>query len=179
MIDNILSKKENFNNYDNKLIDLMDGCVENDLKMQDKLNFQTATNIPLSPNYYKNHIGHIYTTDNHKLDNGNIGNVKNNGNRLTKNKLLYDGIWESKINIDTPFETQEWNLTNGNIIDGYYYSNKLLEINKPFPTNFIDNTTLTHSDEKYYMYFNDEKNDKFDIEIECFPSVFSAGIINK
>jgi prophage antirepressor-like protein len=29
---------------------------------------------------------------------------------------------------------------------------------------------------KYYTYYNDENNDKYDTEIQCFPSVFNPNI---
>ncbi len=64
MVDNVLSKnnKENFSNI-NDLVNPVDECQKTDMEMQKVLNFQTATNIPLSPNNYKNYIGSIYIDD--------------------------------------------------------------------------------------------------------------------
>ena len=60
-------------------------------------------------------------------------------------------------------------------IDSQY---KLIEINKPFPENYIDNTAIYQNKNggKYYTYYNDEVNDKYDTEIQCFPSVFNPNI---
>jgi len=175
MIDNILSKSEKFQNMndDNLIINPIDDCKKIDQEAEKKLNFQTATNIPLSPNYYKNYIGSIYMNDNIKPNN----ELKDGMYCLKKSKLLYDGIWDPKINKESPYEYETWNLTNGNLSDDYYCSDKLIEINKPFPENYIDKTaTPCIEGEKYYTYFNDTQNDKYDIEIQCFPEIFNKGI---
>lgn len=179
MINNILSTKENFQNIetfegiDNIIVNPIDDCRKIDQLSQDHLNFQTATNIPLSPNNYKNYIGSIY-----------MNNESNNKNELIKgkyclkkSKLLYDGIWDPTIHKESPYEYESWKLTNGNLSDGYYCSNKLLEVNKPFPENYIDKSaTPPIVGGEYYTYFNDTQNDIYDTEIQCFPSVFNAGI---
>ena len=68
-------------------------------------------------------------------------------------------------------------MTDGNVTDGYYCSNKLVEVNKPFPKNYIDKSaTPPIVNGQYYTYFNDTQNDIFDAEITCFPSIFNAGI---
>jgi hypothetical protein len=175
MIDNILSKSENFQNIndDNLIINPIDDCKKIDQESEKNLNFQTATNIPLSPNYYKNYIGSIYMNDNIKPKN----ELKDGMYCLKKSKLLYDGIWDPKINKESPYEYETWNLTNGNLSDDYYCSDKLIEVNKPFPENYIDKTaTPCIEGGKYYTYFNDTQNDKYDIEIQCFPEIFNKGI---
>lgn len=96
---------------------------------------------------------------------------------LKKSKLLYDGIWEPTIHKEAPYEYESWKITNGNISDGYYCSDKLMEVNKPFPEKYIDKSaTPPIVGGEYYTYFNDTQNDIFDTEIQCFPSVFNAGI---
>jgi len=170
MIDNILDKNniEKFNNINDNIINPIDECKKLDIECQTKLNFQTSTNIPLSPNNYKNYIGdvHIYKDNKDNKDN------KNGLYCLNKNKLLYDGIWESKININSPYEYETWNLTNGNVPYDYYCSDKLIEVNKPFPTNFIDKSAISiNNDSDYYMYFNDTQNDVLDKEIQCFDQI--------
>ena len=178
MIDNVLSKNkvENFSNLDELIVRPEDECKKIDALSQNTLNFQTGTNIPLSSNYYKNFVGSIYIDDD--LKNKNSYNPLGKGKYcLKKNKLLYDGIWDSDIKNDSPYEIQEWKLTNGDLTDGYYCSNKLLEINKPIPDNFIDKSaTPPPTPTDYYVYFNDTIDDVFDKELICFPSVFNAGM---
>ena len=176
MIDNVLSNSdgEHFSNMEEIIIRPEDECKKIDELSQNTLNFQTGTNIPLSPNYYKNFIGSVYIDD----DDKNPYNPFNKGKHcLKKNKLLYDGIWDSDIKNNSPYETQEWKLTNGNLTNGYYCSNKLLEVNKPMPKNFIDKSaTPPPIPTNYYVYFNDTVDDVFDKELICFPSVFNDGI---
>jgi hypothetical protein len=96
---------------------------------------------------------------------------------MSKPKLLYDGIWDPITNVNTPFEEQKWELTNGNLSGGYYCSDKLIQLNKDIPKNYIDKTaTPPIVGGEYYTYFNDISDDIFDTEISCFPSVFNAGI---
>lgn len=173
MIDNILNKNniEKFNNINDGIINPIDECIKLDIECQNKLNFQTATNIPLSPNNYKNYIGDVHIHTDNKTVNNNNDN-KNGLYCLNKNKLLYDGIWESKININTPYEHETWKLTKGDVPYDYYCSDKLIEVNKPFPTNFIDKSAVSiNNDSDYYMYFNDTQNDVFDKEIQCFDQI--------
>ena len=87
MINNVLSK-ENFENFDNNeksynniIVNPIDDCRKIDQLSQDNLNFQTATNIPLSPNNYKNYIGSIYMNDD--------DNYVENKSELHKGKYLY------------------------------------------------------------------------------------------
>jgi len=175
MIDNILVKTENFDNIDNKdnsIINPIDECKKLDERNYNNLNFQTATNIPLSPNYYKNYIGNIYMVDTKPVNELTKGKYC-----LNKGKLLYDGIWDPIINKEAPYEYETWALTNGNLTDGYYCSDKLIEVNKPFPKDYKDcSATPPITDSSYYTYFNDTQDDVFDAEISCFPSVFNAGI---
>lgn len=174
MVDNALSKKENFENYneiDN--INSMDECKKMDEITEATLNFQTATNIPLSPYYYKNYVGSIYMDDKEKK----VNQLKDGKYCLKKSKLLYDGIWDTNIENDSPYQYESWKLTDGDLTDGYYCSNKLIEVNKPMPKNFIDkSSTPPPIPTNYYTYFNDTVDDVFDAEIQCFPSVFNAGI---
>ena len=96
---------------------------------------------------------------------------------LKKSKLLYDGIWDPIINKNNDFEQESWNLTNGDLYDGYYCSDKLIQVNKPLPKNYIDKSaTPPIKDGDYYTYFNDPIDDKYDIELSCFPEVFNKGI---
>ena len=176
MVDNVLTSKEGFinsNDANDLIINPVDNCSKIDNDANNQLNFQTATNIPLSPNYYKNYIGKTY------IDNQQDYSIENPNAKycLKKSKLLYDGIWDSNINVDNNYEIETWNLTNGNLSDGYYCSNKLIETNKPFPVDYVDmSATPPITSGNYYTYFNDTKNDIFDTEIQCFPSVFNAGI---
>jgi hypothetical protein len=177
MIEKVISNHENFDNFKNSLrendiINPLDECKKIDKLSQDNLNFQTATNIPLSPYTYKNYIGSIYmdeTKNKNELTKGKYC--------LKKSKLLYDGIWEPTIHKEPPYEYESWKITNGNISDGYYCSDKLMEVNKPFPEKYIDKSAIPPIvGGEYYTYFNDTQDDVFDTEIQCFPSVFNAGI---
>ena len=175
MVDNVLSKSEKFQNMnnDNLVINPLDECKKIDLESEKNLNFQTATNIPLSPNYYKNYIGSIYMNDDIKT----VNELKDGMYFLKKSKLLYDGIWNPVINKESPYEYESWQLTNGNLSDDYYCSDKLLEINKPFPENYIDKSATPDIEGgNYYTYFNDTQDDIFDTEIQCFPQIFNKGI---
>jgi hypothetical protein len=180
MIDNVLSKSEHFKNYkmedDDIIINPIDNCKKIDLESEKNLNFQTATNIPLSPYYYKNYIGSIYMND---LDQSKDLNYSNKDGIycLKKGKLLYDGIWDPDIHNESPYEYESWKLTDGNLSDDYYCSDKLIEINKPFPEDYIDkSSTPSIPGGEYYTYFNDTRDDIFDTEIQCFPEIFNAGI---
>ena len=181
MVDNVLAgKKEKFTNFKelNQVEDIsinpIDACKQIDNVSLENLNFQTATNIPLSPYYYKNYVGEIYINNESK---NNITSPNDDTYCLKKSKLLYDGIWDPSIKNNDGYEYENWNLTNGNLTDGYYCSNKLIEVNKPFPKNYVDKSaTPPIVGGEYYTYFNDTQDDVFDTEIQCFPSVFNAGI---
>ena len=175
MVDNVLSKSEKFQNMndDNFIINPIDDCKKIDQESEKKLNFQTATNIPLSPNNYKNYIGSIYMNDDIKQKN----DLKDGRYCLKKSKLLYDGIWDPIINKESPYEYETWNLTNGNLSDDYYCSDKLIEVNKPLPKNYIDKSATPDIEGgNYYSYFNDTQDDIFDTEIVCFPEIFNQGM---
>jgi len=175
IIDNVLSvdSLETFSNENFLNVKPVDHCTKIDEITENTLNFQTATNIPLSPNHYKNYIGVQYIDDNQK----DINPFKNGSFCLKKSKLLYDGIWNPEIINESPYEYEKWNLTNGNLSDDYYCSDKLIEINKPMPKNYIDKSAVyQRNGNKYYTYFNDTVNDIYDTEISCFPSVFNTGI---
>ena len=172
MLDKFIDN-EHFKNIDNSIINPADDCIKMDMLTENHLNFQTGTNIPLGPNHYDNYIGKIYinenNSDNNPFEDGNLC--------LRKPKLLYDGIWNSDMEKKSPYKYQNWNLTNGNVTDGYYCSNKLIEVNKPFPKNYVDNSaTPPIQDGKYYTWFNDKVQDVWDTQTYCFPSVFNAGI---
>ncbi len=175
MLNNILGNNEHFKNNDDKLID-NDECKKTDENNLKTLNFQTATNIPLSPNYYKNFIGSVYIDD-RKKESAFDSELQKGKYCMGKPKLLYDGIWESNIKNDAPYETETWNLTDGNLVDGYYCSDKMVEVNHKIPDNYIDKSAVSDTPGgEYYTYFNDTCNDVFDTEVQCFPSVFNAGI---
>jgi len=184
MVDHVLNNStehfidKNYDKSDNdNVVNPVDDCSKIDILTENRLNFQTATNIPLSPNSdYVNYVGNIYSNNTENNENSE-NNISQGNYCLKKSKLLYDGIWNPIIenNDGTQFET--WTLTNGNLTDGYYCSNKLLEVNKPIPKDFIDKSATPPIENiKYYTYFNDIANDKYDTEIACFPSVFNAGI---
>jgi hypothetical protein len=174
----INNHQENFeNNFlsDDKNIELNDDCTKLDLKSQKILNFQTATNIPLSQNNYSNYVGKIHM-------------IKDKNHDQSKNKislkhplLLYDGIWKSTIaQNEDGYEHQYWNLTNGNIgIDGYW-SDDLIRTNKNIPDNYIDKTAICNNppENNYFNYCNDTVYDVEDKEIECFPEIFTAGMVS-
>jgi hypothetical protein len=193
-LENIVKTKENFqnnadssldnsddsnNNLDHSKINKMDDCKKIDLYSNGFLNFQTATNIPLSPNNYENYVGTIYD-DPQYMKNDQISNDLTKGKYcLQKGKLLYDGIWNPQIHTNSGFEHETWNLTNGDLSDGYYCSDKLIEVNKQIPKDFIDKSATPPVDINsgyYYTYFNDIQNDILDTEIYCFPEVFNAGM---
>jgi hypothetical protein len=176
---------ENFENKENDLnknVNEIDDCRKIDLKGNNTLNFQTGTNIPLSPNYYKDYVGKIYTFPE------NIPNIipadirkKHTKYALYKPKLLYDGIWDSDMNSDNGYNFQSWTLTDGNIASGEYWSNDLIRTNKNIPPDYIDESAVTPIvGGEYYTYCNDTVNDVEDKELTCFPSIFNTGLnVNK
>jgi hypothetical protein len=175
-------KKETFRNIDDELDKLgkIDECKSTDWKNYNQLNFQTATNIPLSPNKYKNHIGSFYINKNvneqsNYFDNDGLTDGKY---CMSKPRLLYDGIWDANVKIEAPFEEENWKLTNGNLSGGSYCSDKMIEVNKPIPKDFKDKSAVWVNDNGgyYYTYFNDVNDDVFDTEVVCFPQVFDAGM---
>ena len=101
LIDSVLKKKEGFTNTNNK-INPLDDCRKKDEISLERLNFQTGTNIPISPFYYKNYVGTPYIVN----ENDKSKIRKDEGIPLKKNKLLYDGIWDSVENIDNPLQKQ-------------------------------------------------------------------------
>ena len=75
------------------------------------------------------------------------------------------------------YDKETWKLTDGNITEDKYCSDKLIQVNSPIPKDFIDlSSTPPITSGDYYTYFNDTQNDIYDKEIQCFPSVFNAGI---
>ena len=172
-IDHVLDNTEDFTNMNEsntqlEVVNPVDRCKKIDFDNKDKLNFQTATNIPLSPNFYKDHVGALYTNE---VDNRDLkANLElDNTYCLKKSKLLYDGIWDSKIQQDGSNIYEKWELTDGNISDDYYCSNKLIEVNKPFPTNFVDmSATPVLGNTPVYEFINDPVYDPNDTEITYF-----------
>ena len=168
----VSSSKENFENKfeDYGKVNPLDECKKMDEFTQNTLNFQTATNIPLSPYYYKDYVGIIYCNDEPiketlELSKGNYC--------MRKPKLLYDGIWDPKIeNNDEGYEYQNWKLTKGNLYQGYYCSDKLLEVNKEIPANFRDlSATPPVEGGDYYNYLIDSYQDPLDTQLHCFGNV--------
>ncbi len=175
MIDSFLPK-ENFQNLilKKKTLNEIDDCKKIDKLGDELLQNQTATNIPLSPNKYENYVGILYDNINNKDNN----ELKNGNYCLYKNELLYDGIWKSDIkNPKNGLLFQNWNLTNGKVINDYYCSDKLIQINRKMPKNFKDDSSIFENDNvKYKVYYNDCLDDPNDIQLSCFPTVFNKGI---
>ena len=179
--DSSSSSSEHFSNKARKNNDIelvkMDECKKMDEQAQKRLNFQTGTNIPLSPHSYKNYVGntHIYKNKNDYVS------CKSDTFYLPKNKLLYDGIWESKNENENPYLYESWKLVNKPVPYDYYTSQKMFQVNKKIPKNFIDKSAVTKSTQnsKYYTYINDNMDDVCDKEIVCFENVFNKGIYPK
>lgn len=178
MIDHFLDGQENFENiYEDKNIELNDECSKIDLKSQEILNFQTGTNIPLSPINYSDYVGDI-----HIIKDSGLKNDKKINSKLSLKKpvLLYDGIWKSDMKYnDEGYEHQYWNLTNGNIGMDEYWSDDLIRINKKIPNNYIDKTAVCGKGKNiddYLLYCNDTVYDVEDTELSCFPQIFTAGM---
>jgi hypothetical protein len=157
MVENAI-KKENFKNkrenFKNKKENIEENCEEN----IETLHFQTATNIPLSPYYYKNYVGELYV------------NNDNNNNH----ELLYDGIWYPTIHKESPYEYETWKLNGNNKNRNCLYDDRFIQINKPFPENYIDKTmiqNINYNKGKYYTYYNDTQNDVEDKQIDCFENL--------
>ena len=183
MLDHYVNEHENFSNINDNTIDKnierLDDCSKVDMKSQEILNFQTGTNIPLSPNNYSNYIGNIYLVNESENNKTNKKDKYNLNQKLTlqKPKLLYDGIWESVMEQNNDYDHQYWNLTNGNIGMDNYWSDDLIRINKKIPEDFIDKSAVfENTKNNYFEYCNDTVYDVDDIELSCFPEIFTAGI---
>jgi len=177
MLDNVLSNKEGFENFNKELnITDMDECRKMDSEFENKVNFQTASNIPLTPiknSFFVNDLFNKEDTNNYKLNN----DLKTGKNCMQIPKLLYDGIWDPHIVSNDNNQTNNWELTNGNLSNDYYCSNDLLRVNKDIPDNFKDmSSTPCIKGGEYYTYYNDENDDKNDYQIKCFEDIFNAGI---
>lgn len=172
-VDHVLAGEHfnNMNDIDNMELVKMDECKKIDEQSQKTLNFQTGTNIPLSPTSYRDYIGNTYIYKN-KDD---CTNCKSGHLYLPKNKLLYDGIWEQKNINEVPYIYETWNLVDKPIPYDYYTSNNFFQINKKMPPNLIDESAVYKNNEnpKYYTYINDNKDDVCDKEIACFADVFN------
>jgi hypothetical protein len=174
VVDHVLNNSSDSNegfaniNHAENIVNPTDSCKKIDFENKDKLNFQTATNIPLSPNYYKDYVGVLYTNETDMNDLKN--NLKlDNTYCLKKSKLLYDGIWDDTIKMDGSYVYNKWSLTDGDVSDDFYCSNKLIEINIPMPTNFVDmSATPTLGKMPLYEFVNDPINDVNDTELICF-----------
>ena len=121
LVDSALGKKETFENPNQikkKIINSMDDCKQIDKFNTGKLNMQTGTNIPLSPNYYDDYVGIVYDD----IKDPKNDELKNGDYCLYKNELLYDGIWKSNMkHSKSGFIEQDWELTKGNVMNDYYY----------------------------------------------------------
>lgn len=174
VVDKFVSKKENFENYNKYKQSInLDACKKLDNMSKKVLNTQTGTNIPLNPVKYNNFVGdlNIYKNKaNNELKQGNLC--------LNQDELLYDGVWQSNNRkIKNGFLNQDWNLTNGNIINDYICSDKLIQTNKTLPQDYIDCTTTPNLKEMdTTIYFNDKLDDPLDLQINCFPDEFNKGI---
>jgi hypothetical protein len=147
------------------------------MKSQEILNFQTGTNIPLSPNNYSNYIGNIYLVKNNENNNKKDKYNLNKKLTLQKPKLLYDGIWESVMEQNNDYDHQYWDLTNGNIGMDDYWSDDLIRVNKKIPEDFIDKSAVfENTKDNYFEYCNDTVYEVDDNELSCFPEIFTAGI---
>lgn len=166
--------QEHFENKEKDITDL-DECRKIDQLSEDKLQFQTASNIPLTPipdEFYVNELLEFK-----KSDYDVYPDLQKGKQCMKIPKLLYDGIWYPDLKQKNGNEIYNWKLTNGDISENSYCSNKMLEINKPIPKDFKDlSATPCVEGGEYYTYFNDAVDDKFDYEVKCFPEVFNAGI---
>ena len=177
MIDNIIGEnKENFINYDEtQNINILDACKKMDIALKKDLNFQTGTNIPLSPTCYEDHVGQQYITDEHYTPQTEL----HNGQYCAyQNELLYDGIWKSKMeNPKKGFLQQNWGLTSGNVMNDFVCSDNFIRLNKPIPKDYKDcSSTPPAKPIETGVYFNDALDDPLDLQINCFPIEFDKGI---
>jgi len=165
--------KEHFNNSSDTILHRVDGCKKIDEISNEQLNFQTATSIPLSPYHnVSQYIGNIY------IDNDSVPKDPNDTSvGFSKPKLLYDGIWLPTIEKKDNVEEVKWKLTNGGLVDGHYLANSknLFQENIPFQPNYKDKSAVYKhiSNEKVYGYYNDIYDDPLDVEVDCFPEVFT------
>ena len=186
VVDSVINKNGNIEKFRNKdekdfnSIQNVDECKKMDNLNKDRMHFQTSSNIPLSPIPEEYFVDEIY---NNKEYNSNLTNDLKSGKIcIPVPKLLYEGIWDQKIIYDknnNDIQTNKWEITDGKITSDYYCSNNLIRLNKDMPPeNEITNPTATACAEggNYYMYYNDEIDDKCDKEISCFPNVFNKGI---
>jgi hypothetical protein len=173
-LESFVTQDEHFLN-DN--LNNMDGCKKIDELSNEQLNFQTATSIPLSPYHnVSQYVGNVYSDD--KMP--EIVEPTTYG--FSKPKLLYDGIWLPTIEKGDNVEKVNWTLTNGGIVDGHYFANgqNLFQQNKPFDKNKIDKSAVYKyiTNEKVYGYYNDVFDDPLDIEVDCFPEIFTPNDIH-
>jgi len=174
-VDTFLTK-EKFTNYNSiEKIPNLDACKKLDSPLKNTLNTQTGTNIPMGPIQYNDHVGNLQIYKNKPTN-----ELKDGCLCAYQNELLYDGIWKSEIkNKDNGFLNQSWKLTNGNILNDYVCSDKFIQLNKPIPEDYIDNSGIVNSNcNKTSIYFNDPKDDPLDLQINCFPSEFNKGMVN-
>ena len=153
MIDNTLAM-EHFENNDNKNVREDCLCKKKDILSEKLLNFQTPASIPGCHDDYTYYVNDIYIN---KPEKRPMKNLKCRDKIMIKPKLLYDGIYEPYIFNNKGFEKVRWKLTNGNITDGYYHSDKLLQMNKDMPENCND--CEPKNDNNYYYYKVAEDDD--------------------
>ena len=163
VIDAVLVKKERFQNAGKEsFLPQMDACSKNDEIGSEQLNFQTGTNIPISPFYYRNYVGTPYIEESPPSYMNGI---------FIKNKLLYDGIWESNEKAEAPYMTETWKMTNGDVIEGTYgrVTENLLQMSPKMPNGEVKKDPIQGG--YYYTFFNDTQDDVADVEIKCFEGL--------
>lgn len=173
-LESFIPQDEHFSNDE---LNDMDGCKKIDKVANEQLNFQTATSIPLSPYHnVSQYVGNVY------VEGKTPDIVVDTADGFSKPKLLYDGIWLPTIEKEDNVEKVNWTLTNGGIIDGHYFANgeNLFQQNKPFDKNKIDKSAVYKyiTNEKVYGYYNDVFDDPLDIEVDCFPEIFTPDDIH-
>jgi hypothetical protein len=93
MLENLLGdKKEDFENYKEPNITDLDECRKVDLEFDNKLNCQTASNIPLTPIKNSFFVNYLFNNDDSEYNLSN--DLKKGTNCMSIPKLLYDGIYE-------------------------------------------------------------------------------------
>jgi len=154
MIDNTLST-EHFENNNDKSVRVDCSCKKKDTLSDKILNFQTPASIPGCHDNYTYYINDIYINKQKSKEPTRKYNCRTKC--MNKPKLLYDGIYEPYIFENKGFEKIKWKLTDGNLTDGDYCSDKLLQMNKEMPDNCND--CEPRNDNNYYYYKVAEDDD--------------------
>jgi hypothetical protein len=148
LVDNQLSI-EPFDNFNSDVREDCQ-CKKKDILTNNILNFQTPASIPGCLSDYTYYVNDTYIDK--KIDTP----PKKNECCMYKPKLLYDGIYEPYIFENKGFEKIRWKLTNGNINDGYYCSNKLMQKNKEMPINCNDCEPQNDNSDYYCKVADDD-----------------------